>query len=107
MRLTELKLENFRCYARETSISFDRITAIIGKNDAGKSTILDALDIFFNDALIDLEDCSKSTRAKEIKIACVFDDLPAEIIIDRTYKTTLDKEFITRSDGKLEIVKTL
>src|SRR6185503_14037075 len=50
MRLVEFKLSNFRGYANETAIAIDPLTVIVGRNDAGKSTILDALDIFFNDA---------------------------------------------------------
>lgn len=46
MRLTTLKLKNFRGYRGETVVSFDDLTAFVGKNDVGKSTILEALDIF-------------------------------------------------------------
>ena len=47
MRLTKMKLKNFRCYKEETDIFFaDNITVFIGKNDSGKSSIFDALDIF-------------------------------------------------------------
>lgn len=49
MRLIKFKIKNFRGYAKETSIDFDDLTVFIGKNDVGKSTILEALDIFFND----------------------------------------------------------
>ena len=31
-----------------TSITFDNLIAIMGRNDIGKSTILGALDLFFN-----------------------------------------------------------
>ena len=30
-------------------VDFDDLTVLIGKNDIGKSTILEALDIFFNE----------------------------------------------------------
>lgn len=46
MKLTKLKLKNFRGYREETIINFDDLTAFVGKNDVGKSTILEALDIF-------------------------------------------------------------
>lgn len=46
MRLTTLKLKNFRGYRGETVVGFDDLTAFVGKNDVGKSTILEALDIF-------------------------------------------------------------
>lgn len=47
MKLKRLYLENFRIYKNLVSIDFEDITTFIGKNDAGKSTILEALEIFF------------------------------------------------------------
>ncbi|WP_458009181.1 AAA family ATPase [Jutongia sp. SJQ-6] len=49
MKIHSLKLKNFRGYKDELSISFGDLTAFVGRNDVGKSTILEALDIFFND----------------------------------------------------------
>ena len=49
MRLKYLKLKNFRGY-RDGEIKFSDLTAFVGKNDSGKSTILEALDVFFNDS---------------------------------------------------------
>ena len=47
MRLKKLRLKNFRSY-RDVEFDFDNLNVIIGKNDVGKSTVLDALNIFFN-----------------------------------------------------------
>ena len=49
MRMKSMKLKNFRCYKEEIVIQFNDLTAFVGKNDIGKSSILEALDIFFND----------------------------------------------------------
>ena len=46
MKIHSLKLKNFRGYKDELSISFGDLTAFVGRNDVGKSTILEALDIF-------------------------------------------------------------
>lgn len=105
MRLVEIKLTNFRGYAQETAIAVDPLTVFIGRNDAGKSSILDALDIFFNDATIERDDCNVRTGRTDIAIGCVFDDLPAELIIDDQHPTSLEAEYLLRVDGKLEIVK--
>ena len=40
--LTELRLQNFRCFEDHT-VSFRPCTVIVGKNNAGKSTLVDAL----------------------------------------------------------------
>ena len=47
MKLKAVVLKNFRCYHKETHIPIGDFTALIGKNDIGKSTILEALEIFF------------------------------------------------------------
>lgn len=44
-----MKIKNFRGYRDSTSINIQELTAFVGKNDSGKSTVLEALDIFFND----------------------------------------------------------
>lgn len=50
MKILSVRIENFKSYKDETEIKFDDFfSAIIGKSDVGKSTILEALDIFFND----------------------------------------------------------
>ena len=41
-----MKIKNFRSYKDEITISFEDLTAFVGKNDIGKSSILEALDIF-------------------------------------------------------------
>lgn len=48
MRLRKLVLENFRGYRRKTEIDISDFTSVVGRNDVGKSTILEALEIFFN-----------------------------------------------------------
>lgn len=105
MRLVEVKLANFRAYAQETSVAIDPLTILIGRNDAGKSSILDALDIFFNDATIEKDDCCVRTGQTEVTVACIFDELPAQLVIDEQHPTTLQAEHLLRGDGKLEIVK--
>ena len=48
MRLRTVKLTNFRGYQATTIIPIDSaMTGIVGRNDYGKSTILEALAIFF------------------------------------------------------------
>ena len=49
MKIKSLKIKNFRGYKGEVLIDFDDFTAFVGKNDIGKSSVLEALDIFFND----------------------------------------------------------
>ena len=86
MRLVEIKLENFRCYQQETSIPVSDLTAIIGRNDSGKSAIFDALAVFFEDAKLDRGDANVHSDNKNVRITCVFEDLPRGLVIDADYE---------------------
>jgi len=114
MRIEKLILSNFRSYKDEIEINFDDLNVFVGKNDIGKSTILEALDIFFNESKptgvikIDKDDVNKQAAANgntEIRIGVVFGDLPVELTIDATNPTTLESEYLLNRDGKLEIHK--
>ncbi|QYA40425.1 AAA family ATPase [Macrococcoides caseolyticum] len=107
MKLRYLIIKNFRGYKEETKIYFDNLTSFIGKNDAGKSTILEALEIFFNNKLItiDNQDLSIDAENKEIEISCGFTELPDSVIIDSSFKTSLKDEYLLKDDDLLEIKK--
>lgn len=105
MKLKELRVTNFRCYKNEISIKFEDLTALIGRNDAGKSTLMEALDIFFNGTAPDKNDASKGGATTDIRLVCVFDDLPAEIVLDDAVPTTLAAEYLLNAQGDLEIHK--
>lgn len=107
MKLESVKLKNFRGYKEKVDIPISNLTAFIGKNDSGKSTILEALEIFFNNNLVTCErdDLNKHADSSEIEITCVFSDLPNELIIDSSNATTLHNEFLLNNDGNLEIKK--
>jgi len=49
MKIKSITLKNFRAYKDETIVEFGDLTTFVGMNDIGKSTVLEALDIFFND----------------------------------------------------------
>lgn len=108
MRIKSVILENFRAYKNKTIIPFSNLTAFIGKNDAGKSTILEALDIFFEGGTVKMEvsDACKGGNAKSVDIGIVFDDLPSELVLDSKTLTTFKNEFLLNEDGLLEIHKT-
>ncbi len=105
MKLAALTIENFRGYAARTRVAIDDLTVLIGKNDVGKSTILDALDIFLNDQKPEQGDlCVRSSDAV-ISIACSFTNLPEEIVLDAAATTTLSAEYLVNENNELEIVK--
>lgn len=106
MKLQRLRIRNFRCFCNETAIDFEDITALVGRNDSGKSTIMEALDLFLNDNDPDKDDASKDGNPQDLSIICEFSDLPKEVIIDDAYTTQLSAEFLLNAEGRLEIHKT-
>lgn len=112
MKIKRVSIKNFRSYKEKTSFSLENLTVLVGKNDIGKSTILEALDIFFNDksatVRIDEEDINKKAAFEgdnETIISVTFENLPESIIIDEAVSTSFDKEFLLKKDGSLEIIK--
>lgn len=112
MRLVSLTLKNFRSYDEETKIHFDDLTALVGKNDAGKSTVLEALDLFFYDGKgtirfdkADLHVNPDGSMASSFEIRAEFADFPQELILDTSNPTSLAKEYLLNQNGLLEISK--
>lgn len=113
MRIKKVRIKNFRSYNEEVTIDFNDLTVFVGKNDIGKSTVLEALDIFFNEhnkgiIRLDKDDVNKLCQSEgddEIVISVVFGDLPANIVIDTSNETDLASEHLLNQDGDLEIIK--
>ena len=104
MKLVKLKMKNFRCFTSETIFIIDDLTSIIGKNDIGKSTVLEALDCFFNDK-IDQGDISIDATGNNVEVTCYFEGIPDQIILDTSVPTSPIEEGILNTDNQLEIKK--
>lgn len=112
MKLQSIKIKNFRGYREEIKVVFNDLTVFVGKNDIGKSTILEALDIFFNDGKgvvkIDKNDVNileAQNGNQDTIISVCFSDLPDRIVIDSSVDTNLRDEYLLNADGCLEIIK--
>lgn len=113
MKIKSVTIENFRGYQQKTVVSFGNLTAIVGRNDMGKSTIMEALDIFFHDGKglikLDKDDINKTGKNlgnNDVKISVCFTDIPESVVIDATNETTLADEYLLNKDGCLEVSKT-
>lgn len=109
MKLKKLRLKNFRGYF-DTEFPIANLNVLIGQNDVGKSTILDALDIFFNDAPIDIHDINVYTTEEnpDIEITCSFEvDSNEPITLDASENTatSLYEENLLNKENLLEISK--
>lgn len=105
MRLVSFSVENFRAYREATRLVVGDLTTIIGRNDIGKSTLLEAMEIFFNNEVvkIDQSDANVFSGASSIVLTAEFTDLPGAITIDAGAETTLAKEYLLNAEGNLVI----
>ncbi len=105
MKLVQIKLQNFRGYEKLTTVDVNDMTMFIGKNDSGKSTILEALNIFFENRSIEIDDACVWGDKACVRIGCVFRDFSSFLVLDTTNETSLESEFLLNSEGLLEIHK--
>jgi predicted ATP-dependent endonuclease of OLD family len=85
MKLTELRIENFRSFDDET-IHFDDYTCFVGPNGSGKSGVLMALNVFFRESrstqtdvlTLSEEDFHLRNIKRPVKITLTFEDLEEE-----------------------------
>lgn len=107
MKIEKVRIQNFRRY-KDITFSLSNLNLLVGKNDAGKSTVLEALDIFFNEKgankKIDKEDRQKESE-EDIIISVCFSQFSDEVIIDETNKTSLKDEKFLNKNGQLEVRK--
>ncbi|MBD5086434.1 MAG: ATP-binding protein [Clostridiales bacterium] len=114
MKLISVKLKNFRGYENIVFHLTENLHMIVGMNDIGKSTILEALDIFFNESnaqsKITVGDLFVKNRQSEdriISIACEFSiDTDEQVIIDATRQVSPKDEMLLNGNGNLEIKKS-
>lgn len=109
MKIEKIYLENFRAFYGLQELNIDNFTVLIGKNDQGKSNILEAIDIFVNESRVEQDDLN--TQAKNVgkdsfRIGITFSDFPDEVIIDANNSTNLSDEYLLNKNGMLEVWKT-
>lgn len=82
MYISELKITNFRSFKKETTIRFHEGTnVIIGHNNAGKTTLIKALELLFDtekSKRLSVDDFNKNTTVEKLR------DNPPKIIISAT-----------------------
>lgn len=112
MKIRSVTLGCFRGYAEPVKVEVNDLCVLVGKNDIGKSTILEALDVFFNEGKgcikLDKDDINKKCVADGndcIEIIVEFVDLPDSVLIDATNETTLSDEYLLTQSGTLVVVK--
>jgi len=106
MKISKFSAKNFRPFRIINTVRFGNLTTIVGQNDTGKSSILYALDVFFNEQKIEETDFHDKAPVDEfLEITVSFIDLPIEIELEEGVKTNFKEENLFNKDGELEITK--
>ena len=89
MKIESVKIENFRCI-KTAMVSFNDYTCFVGANSAGKSNILNALNVFFREpnagstdlTILSKEDFHNKDTTSPIRITVTFTDLSEGACVD-------------------------
>lgn len=76
MRIKRARIQNFRCL-EDAEIAFDCVTTFIGPNGVGKSSVLRALEWFFNGGILTDDDVLHGAARRWIRVEVEFDSLTA------------------------------
>lgn len=110
MKIESVRIENFRSFKDET-ITFDNYNCMVGANGSGKSTVLNALNVFFRnhkDSHTDLNklsdrDFHHKNIEKEIRITVTFNGLTPEA--EKTLSAYVrQKKLIVTASAKFDAV---
>jgi len=106
LRISHLTIENLRAVAR-LDLNFADVTTLIGENNAGKSTTLKAIQIFFDPAPKLSDDDYHNRIAEEIRITLKFDAFtPVEL--EEFKSAIIDNSMtITRTFSKINAANHL
>lgn len=108
MRIHSILAKNYRPFASLEEIRLGLLAIIIGQNDAGKSNILRALRLFFEDRpKIEERDVHDGAGpVDDVVIEVAFTDLPGRIELEDGIETALGDEMLLDANGYLRIRKT-
>lgn len=105
MRIGRVEIRNFRCHS-ELVIAFEPLTILIGANGAGKSSVLDALQFFFDPKTLRPGDTRESDPDTAVAVGLTFGELDAaDRAAFRLPEEVTTMEFVRRStQGRSEFL---
>ena len=99
MKLKTLRIRNFRCY-KSIEIEISSMHALVGTNNAGKSTVLRALDFLFNPSTKKINEESFYSKNSSLRI-----EIEAVLVeLNATEKEQLGAYL--RPDGAFHLMRT-
>ena len=113
MIITRITISNYRGISQEQVVPLDRFSSFVGKNDAGKSIILNAIASFLDPKNNPLTITDFNDLAVPVTIECCFTADDIKEVIEAKVKTKIKKadgleEFLgdLLVDGKLVVQKS-
>lgn len=103
MRIYDISIKNFRGIHTLNKLKFGDINSFVGKNDSGKSSVLKALDAFFNDKFShnDVYKGVKEGELTEITIRFTPKEKIHSLALDSDGKICLRKVLYFNTTGRL------
>ena len=102
MKIESVRIENFRSF-KDESVLFDNYNCFVGANGAGKSTVLNALNIFFRqykDSKTDLSklsvnDFHHKNTSRDIRVTITFSSMSEQAKLDLADYVRQDKLIVS------------
>lgn len=101
MILKKVIICNYRGINGSVTINFDLFNCIVGKNDAGKSTILKAIDACLNDNNPTRSDYNVQATENIISVELFFDCQNKQYLLGEEIPTTIEAEELINEEGLL------
>lgn len=106
MILRKAIITNFRGINGSIIVNFNLFNCIVGQNDAGKSTILKAIDASLNETKLTRSDYNVQSTENQISVELFFDCLNTQYLLGEEIATTIEAEELTNHDNLLVWKKT-
>jgi len=105
MKLRKAAYENYRGIQGRIEVDYGNTSIFVGRNDAGKSTLLRGLDLFLNntEALPDIANAFSDSNIATIELA--FEGAFPAITIDEAIPTSFEAELLIDENKQLRIKK--
>ncbi len=105
MRIHSIRVKNFGPFS-DQEVILGPLATIVGQNDVGKSYILRALQVFFEQRKIERDDVYiEAGEDDKVVIEVAFTSLPDRIELEDGVETTFREEMLLDSEGYLRIRK--
>ncbi len=97
---------NYKGINGSITVCFDLFNCIVGQNDAGKSTILKAIDASLNETNLSRSDYNVQATENQISVELFFDCQNAQYLLGEEIPTTIEAEELINQDNYLVWKKT-